>query len=317
MAGQDGMKMKFRYVEGWGKLPPGFRYIDCAGVAVDSKDNVHVFCRGEHPVIVFDPDGNFLRSWGEGQVKQAHAITIGPDDEVWLTDSGNHTICKYAQDGKLLLTIGDKDNPATLQSGKPFNRPTHVALCPRAGDIYISDGYGNSRVHKYDPKGRHLFSWGDGGIGPGNFNIPHNLVTDRHGLLYVADRENHRVQIFDSKGRYLDQYNNVHRPCGLFVDLRAEPVFYVGEFPTAYHGSKATPNLGSCVSIWSMRGEMLGRIGDRFSGEGPEQFLAPHALTVDSKGALYVAEVAYTVVGALETPPREVRCLQKYVPVPV
>ena len=178
----------FRVLEGWGRLPEGWRYVEAAGVAVDSSDHVYVFNRGEHPVIVFDREGNFLRSWGEGLVGRAHGITIGPDGEVWLTDDGNHTIRKFTPEGKLLLTIGDPDKPAPLQSGKPFNRPTHVALSPLTGDLFISDGYGNSRVHKYDPKGRHLFSWGEPGTDPGCFNLPHNIATDAEGLVYVADR---------------------------------------------------------------------------------------------------------------------------------
>src|SRR5258705_7996767 len=105
--------MKYRYVDGWGNLPPGYRYLEAAGVAVDSKDNVYVFCRGEHPIIVFDREGTFLRSWGQGQFKVPHGITVGPDDELWLTDSGNHTIRKFSADGALLLTIGDIDEPAT------------------------------------------------------------------------------------------------------------------------------------------------------------------------------------------------------------
>src|SRR3989449_6623594 len=108
----------------------------------------------------------------------------------------------------------------TLQGGKPFNRPTHVALCPKSGDVYVSDGYGNSRVHKYDPTGRHLHSWGAPGTDPGCFNVPHNLATDADGLVYVADRENHRVQVFDGKGQYLAQLSNLHRPCGLFAERR-------------------------------------------------------------------------------------------------
>jgi hypothetical protein len=281
-------------------------------VAVDSKDHVYVFTRGEHPMIVFDRDGNFLRSWGEGLFKRAHGITIGPDDEVWLTDDGNHTIRKFTPEGKLLLIIGDPDKPATLQGGRPFNRPTHVALCPRTGEIYISDGYGNSRVHKYDPKGRHLFSWGEPGTDPGCFNLPHNIATDAEGLVYVADRENHRIQIFDSQGRYLAQWNNLHRPCGLFADRRNGGLFYVGELGTGLAVNAAVPNLGNRVSILSMKGELVGRIGDRFAGEGPGQFVAPHGVTTDSRGDLYVAEVSYTIKGRHENPPREIRCLQKF-----
>ncbi len=303
----------FRVLEGWGKLPEGWRYVEAAGVGVDSKDNVYVFNRGEHPLIVFDRDGNFLRSWGEGLVGRAHGITIGPDDEVWLTDDGNHTIRKFTPEGKLLLTIGDPDKPATLQSGKPFNRPTHVALSPLTGDLFISDGYGNSRVHKYDPKGRHLFSWGEPGTDPGCFNLPHNIATDAEGLVYVADRENHRVQVFDAEGRYLAQINNVHRPCGLLIDRREGGAIYVGELGTDLAVNQSVPNLGGRVSILSLKGDLLGRIGDRFRGEKPGQFVAPHGVVTDSRGDLYVAEVSWTAKGRHENPPREIRSLQKFI----
>jgi len=306
----------FRVLEGWGKLPEGWHYVEAAGVAVDSKDNVYVFNRGEHPVIVFDREGNFLRSWGEGLVGRAHGITIGPEDEVWLTDDGNHTIRKFTPEGKLLLTIGDPDKPATLQSGTPFNRPTHVALSPLTGDLFISDGYGNSRVHKYDPKGRHLFSWGEPGTDPGCFNLPHNIATDAEGLVYVADRENHRVQIFDGEGRYLAQLNNLHRPCGLLIDRREGGQVYVGELGTDLAVNQNVPNLGGRVSILSLKGDLLGRIGDRFRGEKPGQFVAPHGVVTDSRGDLYVAEVSWTAKGRHENPPREIRSLQKFVRVP-
>src|SRR5437899_3134057 len=213
-------RMNYRPVEGWGRLPEGWSYVESTSVAVDARDDVYVFNRGEHPVIVFDREVKFLRSWGAGVFRRAHGITIGPDGTLWLTDDLHHTVRQFTATGKLLLTIGDPDTPSTLQGGKPFNRPTHVALCPKTGDIYVSDGYGNSRVHKYDPRGRHLFSWGEPGTDPGAFNLPHNLPTDAEGLVYVADRENHRIQIFDEKGGYLDQWNNLHRPCGLGADRR-------------------------------------------------------------------------------------------------
>ena len=195
--------------------------------------------------------------------------------------------------------------------GEPFNRPTHVALCPKTGDIYISDGYGNSRVHKYDPKGRHLFSWGEPGTDPGCFNLPHNIVTDSEGLVYVADRENHRVQIFDARGQYVAQWNNLHRPCGLFAD-RKNNAFYVGELPTHLADNKDVPNLGARVSVLNEKAQLVGRVGGRFAGEEPGEFIAPHGCAVDSRGDLYVAEVSWTAFGKDLTPPREIRSLQKF-----
>ncbi len=303
--------MRYRPVDAWGTLPDGWSFVEATSVAVDSKDQVWVFNRGSHPVIVFERDGTFVRSWGEGLIRRAHGITIGPDDTVWLTDDLHHTVRQFTPDGRLLLTNGDPDQPAAMQGGKPFNRPTHVALCPRSGDVYVSDGYGNSRVHKYDPRGRHLFSWGEPGTDPGCFNLPHNLVTDTEGLVYVADRENHRVQIFDAKGTYLGQWNNLHRPCGLFTDRRHGGIVYVGELPTHLAVNKDVPNLGARVSVLSAKGELIGRIGGRFAGEEPGEFIAPHGCAVDSRGDLYVAEVAWTAQGCHEDPPREIRSLQK------
>jgi len=303
--------MNYRAVEGWGKLPEGWSFIEATSVGVDAKDNVYVFNRGEHPVIVFDREGKFLRSWGEGIFRRAHGITVAPDGTLWLTDDLHHTIRQFTPEGKLLLTIGDPDKPSTLQGGKPFNRPTHVALCPNNGDVYISDGYGNSRVHKYDPKGRHLLSWGEPGTDPGCFNLPHNIATDAEGQVYVADRENHRVQVFDGKGKYLTQINNLHRPCGLYAQ-RNSGLLYVGELPTQLAVNAEVAHLGARVSIVRLDGERVGRVGGRFAGEKPGEFIAPHGCVVDSRGDLYVAEVSWTALGKDMNPPRELRSLQKF-----
>jgi len=303
--------MKFEPVVGWGALPDGWHYVEVAGVAVDKKDNVFCFSRGEHPVIVFDREGHFLRSWGEGHVRRAHAITIDADETVWLTDDLHHTVRKFTADGKLLLTIGNPDTPAALQGGKPFNRPTHVAICPKTGFVFISDGYGNSRVHKYAPDGRHVISWGEPGTDPGQFNLPHNIATDAEGLVYVADRENSRVQIFDGEGRYQAQWSNLHRPCGLHID-RAAGLGYVGELPSSLPVNAEVPNIGARVSVVSMKGDLVDRVGGRFLGEKPGEFVAPHGCVVDSRRDLYVAEVSWTALGKLENPPREIRSLQKF-----
>ena len=186
---------KYQVAEGWGKLPAGWKFGDVAAVGIDSKDRVYAFNRGEHPMVVFDRDGNFLNSWGEGVFKRAHGVQMGPDDTIYLTDDGDHTVRKCTLDGKILLEIGLPGQASPYMSGQPFNRCTHTALSPE-GDIYVSDGYGNSRVHKYSPDGKLLFSWGSPGTDPGQFNIAHNILCDTNGLVYVADRENHRIQIF-------------------------------------------------------------------------------------------------------------------------
>src|SRR2546428_7460336 len=128
---------RYRIVENWAKLPDGWSFKEVAAVGVDRQDNVYCFTRGEHPVIVFDRDGNFLRSWGEGQYIRAHGVHMGPDNSIYLTDDGGHFVRKCSLDGKVLLEIGVPGKPAPYMSGEPFHRCTHTALSPK-GEIYVS-----------------------------------------------------------------------------------------------------------------------------------------------------------------------------------
>jgi DNA-binding beta-propeller fold protein YncE len=305
----------FRYeaVPDWGRLPEGWSFKEVAAVAVDSQDRVFVFSRGAHPVTVFDRDGTFLTSWGEGVFSRPHGLHIGPDDILWCTDDGDHSVRKCTLDGRVLMTIGLPGTPAPYMSGRPFNRCTHTALSPE-GDIYVSDGYGNAAVHKFAPDGRHLFSWGGSGSEPGQFNLPHNIVCDPDGWVYVADRESHRIQIFDGKGKYQTQWNNLHRPCSLFLGKGKCPCCYVGELGPALDVNIKAPNLGPRISILSNEGKVLSRFGEL--GGGPGQFWSPHGLAVDSHGDIYVGEVSFTAFPRYNDgrapPPEGVRCLQKY-----
>ena len=298
-------------VEGWGKLPDGWTYREAAAVGVDSKDNVYVFSRGDHPIIVFDREGNFLRSWGEDLFRRAHGVTMGPDDTIYCTDDEDHTVRKCTLDGRVLLTLGVPGVPTPFMSGDPFNKCTHVALDPRNGDIYVSDGYCNAKVHKYSPDGKLLFSWGEPGTGPGEFNIVHNIATDRDGWVYVADRENHRIQVFDPNGKYETQWNNMSRPCGLYIDSKGSQTVYVGEFGSAIFLNAEAPGLGPRVSLMDIQGNTIARLGDGPTSEDAGRFIAPHGVAVDSQGSIYVAEVSWTIYGRHLDPPREVRTLQK------
>lgn len=306
---------RYRIDESWGKLPDGWTLPDVAAVAVDRHDRVYVFNRGAHPMIVFDRAGNFLRSWGEGVFKRPHGLHIGPDDTLFCTDDGDHTVRECTLDGKVLLEIGVPGEPAPYMSGEPFNRCTHTALSPN-GDIYVSDGYGNAQVHKYDRSGRRLLSWGKSGTEPGSFNIVHNIVCDGDGWVYVADRENHRVQVFDGGGRYETQWNNLHRPCGLCLAAGRDPLCYIGELGPEMAVNRDKPNLGPRLSIVSAKGELVARLGDIGAGRGPDRFVAPHGLAVDSHGDIYVGEVSYTVwprVFPGEEPPPGLASLRKLV----
>src|SRR5437762_27323 len=269
---------RYEVVDNWARLPPGQEFnADVAAVGVDRQDRVYAFNRGKHPMVVLDREGNFLRSWGEGLFPRAHGVHMAPDDTLWLTDDGDHTVRHCTLDGKVLLTLGVPGKPTAYLSGQPFHRCTHTALSPQ-GDLYVSDGYGNARVHKYSPDGRLLKSWGEPGSDPGQFNIVHNVCCDADGWVYVADRENHRVQVFDGNGKYEAQWNNLHRPCGLFMPYSRNPVCYIGELGPGMAVNRNSPNLGPRVSIVDNQGKLLSRIGDPHAGTGPTSFIGPHGL---------------------------------------
>jgi DNA-binding beta-propeller fold protein YncE len=286
-------KYRYEVVENWAKLPEGWEFKDVGAVAVDSKDNVYIFNRGEHPMMVFDRDGKFLRSWGEGGFPRAHGIHID-NDILYLTDDGGHFVRKCTLEGKVLLELGVPGKPADYMSGKPFHRCTHTALSPK-GEIYVSDGYGNAKIHKYSPDGKLLLSWGEPGTDPGQFNIPHNIVTDAEGWVYVADRENHRVQVFDGKGKYETQWVNMHRPCGLYCCGGKKPTFLIGELGSSIPITRNWPNIGPRLTFVDAKGKTLARLGGE-AGPGlePGKFVAPHGLAMDSRGDIYVGEVSYT-----------------------
>lgn len=292
----------------WAKLPEGWTFREVADVAVDSQDRVYVFNRGEHPMMVFEQDGTFAGSWGEGLFVRPHGVTLGPDEALYCVDDGGHCIRKCTLDGQILMTIGTPGEPANRQSGQPFNQPTKVAFDPKTGDLYISDGYGNARVHKYSSDGQHLFSWGEYGTEPGQFNLVHSAATDEEGRVYIADRESHRVQIFDDQGKFLDQWNNLHRPCGLHIEGQ---YVYIGQLLSHLAVNADYPYIGACVSIHDLTGRRLARLGGAHPGEEPGQFTAPHGLALDSQGAIYVGEVSWSAYGRRLDAPRLVRCFRK------
>jgi sugar lactone lactonase YvrE len=310
----------FKPQENWAKLPEGWEFGDVAAVAVDRLDRVYAFNRGKHPMIVFDREGNFLNSWGEDLFSSAHGLHIGPDDTLYCTDDGDHTVRKCTFDGKILLELGLPKEKTPYMSGRPFNRCTHTALSP-TGDIYVSDGYGNARVHKYSPSGKLLLSWGEPGTLPGQFNIPHNICCDADGWVYVADRENHRIQVFDGNGKYETQWNNLHRPSGLFMTGGKCPFCYVAELGPHMNVNRDHPNIGPRISVLDMKGALVARVeATPARGTGPGQFISPHGLAVDSRGDLYVGEVAYNSFSRSYPnipKPEWIRCLQKLVKVQV
>jgi DNA-binding beta-propeller fold protein YncE len=317
--------LRYHALPRWEQLPAGWTFVEVAGVDVDSHDRVYVFNRGEHPVIVFDRDGRFLGSWGEGQIRRAHGITIGPDDAVYCTDDLDHTVRKYTTDGKLRLTLGTSgrasdtgidgiDYRTIKRAGPPFHRPTNVALA-RDGSLYITDGYGNSRVHKFAPDGKLLFSWGEPGAGPGQFNLPHGIALDKNDRVYVADRENSRIQIFTPDGKFVTQWTDVARPMQIVID-GSDRAFVVdvgwraGLFP--WQTAPANP-VGARLSVFNLEGRLLARWGDEGDPCAPGNFFAPHDICIDSQGSIYVGEVVQSAGGNRGLVPPTCHSLQKFV----
>ncbi|HEX7927139.1 MAG TPA: hypothetical protein VF678_06075, partial [bacterium] len=192
--GKGPHRIEYEVVQGWEQRPEGMAFVEVAGVAVDSRDLVYVFCRGKIPLIVFDREGKFLNAWGEGVFTIPHGIFIDHRDHLFLADSGDHTLREFTPDGRLLRTWGKKDqasdtgfalkeSPVQRAAG-PFNRLTNAVVLP-SGEMYVADGYGNARVHKFAADGTWQFSWGSPGSGPGQFNLPHGIAVDSAGLVYV------------------------------------------------------------------------------------------------------------------------------------
>jgi DNA-binding beta-propeller fold protein YncE len=246
----------------WGTLPSEIRLNWVTDVAVDSQDRVYLFQRGDPPVIVFSSTGEYLCSWGSNRILDAHGIFC-IDERILLVDRDAHEIQEYDTHGNLKRTIGQRHRPS-FQA--PFNAPTDVAVGPN-GDIYVADGYGNSTVHWFSPQGKLLRTWGSPGAGPGEFTTPHAVRVHPDGRVFVADRENDRLQVFTAEGEYLDQWRDLYHPMDLYIDKAG--VVYV---------SDQVPRL----SMLSPEGKLIGRCR-------PSTFNS-HGLFGDSRGNFFLAE---------------------------
>ena len=262
-------------VEDWWTPPNGWKFGVITGVACDSEDRVYVYSRSDHPMVVHDRDGAFLTSWGEGVLNDSHGILIDEDDFVYCVERQTHCMYKLTRDGELVLTVGAPDRPGP--EGEPFNLPTDIDFDSQ-GFMYISDGYGNRRVHKFTPDGSLIKSWGEDGTGPGQFVLPHCVRIDKDDRVLVADRANDRIQFFNTDGAFTHEWTGLHWPDGIYIDDTNE-VVYVAE-----HGFR--------VSIWSFDGERITEWVGGESGSAPGSFTwRPHGIWVDSHGDVYVTEV--------------------------
>ena len=270
-------KYTYTLIEDWAKLPAGETFAMVSAVATDSQDRVYAFQRKDPPIAIFDRDGNYLSSWGNGAFLFAHGIFIDKDI-VYLTDRDSSVCLVYTLDGKPMQMLGRHgvhsdtgcERPGDLvpRAAGPFNYPAEMVPDP-AGDLFVADGYRNARVHRFDPDGHLRFSWGEPGkTEPGHFHLPHSLLISQ-GLVYVCDRENHRLQVFTPDGKHVSTWTDIQRPMDISEDK--EGMFYVSE------GS--VNNSSARVSVLNRQGGVLARFDCRGSG---------HGSWVDSRGDIYV-----------------------------
>ena len=266
----------YELVPSWPTVPKYWTLGMVSDGAVNSRDEVHIFSRGLHPLTIWTPEGDFISSWGEGHFSaNPHGIYIAPNDNVWLVDRDFHIATEYTPSGDLLRTFGEKLAPSPSFVGEPFNMPSGLAIAPD-GNIFVSDGYGGHRVHKFSPEGELLLSWGRQGTRPGEFALLHNVWVDSRSRVLICDRENHRIQIFDDVGNYLDEWVDLIAPGDIWIK---DEVVYVVE------------QGGGCgVSIWTLDGDLITRWrGD--CGPGKGTISAGHGICVDSQGSIYVTEI--------------------------
>ena len=271
-------KYDYELVQSWGTLPDAMTFGTVSSVASDSQNRVYVYQRKDPPIVVLDSDGNYLNSWGISAFNLPHGFCI-VDDVIYLTDREDSVCLKYTLDGKPLMVLGDRgihsdtgcEEPGELvpRAAGPFNYPSEMYPSP-SGDLYVSDGYRNSRVHRFSAEGRYITSWGTPGKGgPGEFHLPHSLLIDEEGLVYVCDRENNRIQVFTPEGEFITMWTDMTRPNDISQSVDGD--FYIAE--STFEGS--TPR----ITVRDKEGEILSSWESRQA----------HGLWVDKQDSVYLA----------------------------
>ena len=265
-------ELGFRPLPGFFKLPPDAHVGEASAVALDSKGHIFLFQRAAPMLAEYDASGAFVRRLGDGLFTHPHGLRIDRDDHLWATDDESHVVLELDHDGRVLLVLGKKGRGA--EGDWLFNAPADVGF-GSDGSIYVADGYGNSRIVKFDRDGRYLTAWGRYGKAPGEFNLPHTVVVDRQDRVYVGDRENRRIQIFDANGKFLQQWPDVGYPYGLFLDGDDHVWMADGGFDR--------------IVEFDANGAILGAYGE--PGHAPGQFAWAHFLALGADHRLYVADV--------------------------
>ena len=257
----------YHLVEGWAQLPEGMEWGEVISVDLDAEGNLYVFHRAEPPILKFDPSGKLLESWGEEMFMTPHGFHVDQDGFLWAVDQGSHQVFKFSPDGPLLLTLGKKG--VAGEGPDTFNGPTDVTVAAN-GDIFVTDGHGNARVVRFSKDGQFIKTWGRKGAGLGEFDLPHTIAIDTRGRVFVGDLANHRIQIFDPEGRFLDQWTQFGWPSGMAITN--DDTVYVAD-----HTSK--------------KGITVGRARDGSVTAFIDQTV-PESVAVDAMGNVYAGEVA-------------------------
>lgn len=288
-AQQAAPKITYRSDPNFLKLPQGMYLGEAAGVAVNSKGDIFVYNRGERTrLLEFDPNGNYLRTIGDGLYGFvfAHSVKVDRDDNIWCVDEGSSTVMEFDPTGRQVkMVLGRRPEPSShLLPGQPepaasdwlFNRPTDVTFDSK-GDIFVTDGYVNSRVMKYDRHGNKLKEWGTRGTAPGQFHTPHTIAVDANDRLYVGDRENNRIQVFDTNRNFIAQWTNVGAPWALCITRAPHQVIY---------SSDSRP--GHIYKL-DLNGKILGEFGT--AGKQSGQFGWVHQIACPSENVLFAGEL--------------------------
>jgi DNA-binding beta-propeller fold protein YncE len=276
----------------WPQKPEHFKWAQMPGITVDNQDQVYIFTRSRPAVQVYQPDGKFLRAWNVDDFGGAHYIRIGPKGNVWAANINSHVVRKYSPEGKLLLTLGQPGQAGSDR--RHFDRPTDMTVLP-TGDIFVTDGYGNRRIMHFDATGKYVNQWGREGTKPGRFALPHSIVADSHGRLYVADRENARIQVFDTRGKLLDVWADLITPWGLCLTKNDE-LWVCGSSPVKDNTGKwlVTPPSDQVLMKLNLKGKVLLRVPLKKTTAPPGKLGElnwVHCIAFDSQGNLYLGDI--------------------------
>jgi peptidylglycine monooxygenase len=254
---------RYKVVRPFATFPASLKLGIFSKGTVDASGNLYVCQRADPPIIVFDRNGKFLRTIGEGRAMDCHGIWIANDGRIFVVDRDAHQLVCFSPEGKQLFTIGQPDQP---RFNAPFSHPTDVVVAP-SGDIYVADGYGNSVVHRFSADGKLKKTWGGCGSGPGQFATPHGINMLSDGRLLVGDRENNRVQVFDQEGNYLTEWRGFYKPMDIYVDRR-DRIYVSDQRPR--------------VTALNDSGEIFGASKPALS--------MPHGITGDKDGNIFIIE---------------------------